>query len=69
MYDRKSWGGPIDPFIHIKFLDQPKKEGKDPVASFLIFEWKDKGLVEIDGPNGFKVNIYARVGAIRLDIC
>ncbi|CAH0043967.1 unnamed protein product [Clonostachys solani] len=55
MYDRKTWGGPIDPFIHVKFLDQPKKDGKDPVASFLIFEWRDKSLVEIDGPNGFKV--------------
>lgn len=45
MYDKNSWGGPVDPFILVKFTDVGKDQGDDPVASLLIVEWKDVRLV------------------------
>ncbi|KAJ5713259.1 Transmembrane receptor eukaryota [Penicillium malachiteum] len=44
MYSRKSWGGTVDPFILVKFS---KAEGaqNDPLASLVIFEWNDEGLI------------------------
>lgn len=54
MYSKKSWSGPVDPFILIKFL---KKDGGDdkkpPTASMVIFEWKDRELVGIPDPDGY----------------
>ncbi|PQE05590.1 Transmembrane receptor eukaryota protein [Rutstroemia sp. NJR-2017a BBW] len=49
MYDRKTWGGPIDPHILIKWL--PTKQDTpaevDPIASMVIFEWRDYDLVGV----------------------
>ncbi|KAF7720265.1 Lung seven transmembrane receptor family protein [Penicillium ucsense] len=44
MYGRKSWGGNVDPFILVKFSKTDKQEG-DPLASLVIFEWKDEELI------------------------
>ncbi|KAL5427452.1 hypothetical protein PMIN07_007804 [Paraphaeosphaeria minitans] len=46
MYSKKSWGGPIDPFIEVKFVDTDKnKELKDPTVSVIVWEWKDSTLL------------------------
>lgn len=46
MYSKASWGGSVDPHILVKFKQQPDAEG-DPIASLVIFEWKDFDLVGI----------------------
>ncbi|KAK7418876.1 Membrane protein ptm1 [Neonectria magnoliae] len=46
MYSRSSWGGPVDPFIQVKFLNTTTEE-KDPITSLVIFEWKDRNLIGI----------------------
>ncbi|QUC22140.1 uncharacterized protein UV8b_06381 [Ustilaginoidea virens] len=60
MYSRTSWGGPVDPFILVKFLNSSKPEVSDPIVSLIIFEWQDKDLV------GFPD---AKTGETRLPIC
>jgi hypothetical protein len=48
MYSRRSWGGPVDPFILVNFIKPSKLgDGDDPVASLLLFEWGDKELIGI----------------------
>lgn len=46
MYNRKSWGGSVDPFILLKFV-KPENipDDEDPVVSLVVFEWRDKNLV------------------------
>ncbi|RKK91937.1 hypothetical protein BFJ68_g16072 [Fusarium oxysporum] len=51
MYSKTSWGGPVDPFILVKFLNTSNSDVKDPIASLVIFEWKDRNLVGIPDPN------------------
>jgi hypothetical protein len=58
MYSKKSWGGPDDPYIHVKFTDVGKDEGDDPVVSLLIFDWMDQDFLDVL-PNGME----------RADIC
>lgn len=49
MYSRKTWGGSIEPFIMVKFLDPEKEEDKpkveDPIVSVVVWEWKDFELL------------------------
>lgn len=47
MYSRKSWGGAVDPFILVKFMNQPDIGDADPLASIVIFEWQDEDLIGI----------------------
>ncbi|KAF5624044.1 PTM1-member of the major facilitator superfamily [Fusarium sp. NRRL 52700] len=51
MYSKTSWGGPVDPFILVKFLNTSNSDIKDPITSLVIFEWKDRNLVGIPDPN------------------
>ncbi|KAM4055374.1 lung seven transmembrane receptor domain-containing protein [Hirsutella rhossiliensis] len=51
MYSRTTWGGPVDPFILVKFLNSSIAPDSDPVASLIIFEWRDKDLVGVPDPN------------------
>ncbi|KAM0349304.1 hypothetical protein ACHAPU_003713 [Fusarium lateritium] len=51
MYSKSSWGGPVDPFILVKFLNGSDAGVKDPTASLVIFEWKDRNLVGIPDPD------------------
>jgi len=45
MYSRSSWGGPVDPFILVRF---DKYDGPDdPIASLVIFEWKDEDYIGV----------------------
>ncbi|KOS18567.1 Membrane protein PTM1 [Escovopsis weberi] len=46
MYSRTSWGGPVEPFILVKFLNATVQQD-DAIASLVIFEWKDSKLVGI----------------------
>lgn len=45
MYSQGAWGGPVDPFILLKFL--PYEGDQDPVVSLVMFEWKDEDLIGI----------------------
>ncbi|KAK4123916.1 hypothetical protein N657DRAFT_681029 [Parathielavia appendiculata] len=47
MYSKSSWGGPVDPFIHVKFTDVGKDKGDDPVVSLLIFDWMDQDFLDV----------------------
>lgn len=51
MYSRTSWGGPVDPFILVKFLNNTAPQGDDPIASLVIFEWRDADFVGIPDPD------------------
>lgn len=53
MYGKKTWGGPVDPFILVKYLDKGSDVGEDPTVSLVIFEWKDRDLVGIPDPDGW----------------
>ena len=62
MYSKKTWGGLINPYILVKFVNS-KANGKnkleDPKVSLAIFEWGDEGLVGKAGNelNPFAVNL------------
>ncbi|GAB1320779.1 Membrane protein ptm1 [Madurella fahalii] len=47
MYSKNAWGGPVDPFIQVKFTDVGKDLGDDPVVSLLIFDWIDQDLIGV----------------------
>ena len=52
MYSKSAWGGPVDPFIHVKFTDRGMDEGDDPIVSLLIFEWRDSDYIGVALPGG-----------------
>ncbi|PSS03783.1 membrane protein-like protein [Coniella lustricola] len=45
MYSQQAWGGPVDPFILIKFL--PYEADQDAVVSLVLFEWRDEDLIGV----------------------
>jgi hypothetical protein len=47
MYDRKTWGGAVDPFILVKFIKNTAEDNSDPIASVIVFEWKDYDLIGV----------------------
>ncbi len=47
MYSKNAWGGTVDPHILVKFLKSSAEDGTDPIASMIIFEWKDYDLVGV----------------------
>lgn len=47
MYSQKTWGGPTEPHILVKFLKNNAEDDLDPIASMIIFEWKDYDLVGV----------------------
>jgi hypothetical protein len=47
MYDRKTWGGAVDPHILVKFIKNTVEDDSDPIASMIIFEWKDYDLIGV----------------------
>jgi hypothetical protein len=47
MYSQKTWGGPTQPHILVKFLKNEVTDDSDPIASLIIFEWKDYDLVGV----------------------
>jgi hypothetical protein len=60
MYSRKAWGGPVDPFILVKFMNQDEKTDPKPVVSVVLFEWRDVDLIGVlPTPESFQVK-YSR---------
>lgn len=51
MYSRKSWGGSVDPFILVTFFADKTPDDTDPLASLVIFEWRDEELIGRKAPN------------------
>ncbi|TVY26005.1 Membrane protein [Lachnellula hyalina] len=47
MYSKNSWGGSVDPHILVKFLKYEAEDDSDPIASMIIFEWKDFDLIGV----------------------
>ena len=46
MYSRKSWGGNVDPYIMVNFVQPDEKpEGQEQIVSLVIFEWRDRQYV------------------------
>ena len=46
MYSKKSWGGKVEPFINIKFINNDRNEDiEDPTVGVVIWEWKDSLLL------------------------
>jgi hypothetical protein len=43
-----SRGGDVDPHILVKWIKQDVTDGSDPIASMIIFEWKDYDLIGIE---------------------
>lgn len=62
MYSRKSWGGPVDPYILVKFEHPEVPEGQDPIVSLVIFEWADRPLIGKPDPND-KTVVWAQIKA------
>ncbi|KAH7313284.1 lung seven transmembrane receptor-domain-containing protein [Stachybotrys elegans] len=56
MYGRKTWGGPVDPFILVKFLNNTSG-ADDAAASLIIFEWRDKDFIGVPDPE-FPGNLF-----------
>ena len=50
MYSKSAWGGPVDPFILVKFTGVGKDEGEDPIVSLLMFEWMDSDYIGVQPP-------------------
>jgi hypothetical protein len=47
MYSRKAWGGPVEPFILIKFMKPVDPPPENPIVSLVIFEWADEDLIGV----------------------
>ncbi|KAG9230074.1 integral membrane protein-like protein [Amylocarpus encephaloides] len=47
MYSKSAWGGAVDPHILVKFIQEDVQDDSDPVASMVIFEWKDFDLIGV----------------------
>lgn len=59
MYSQKSWGGPVDPHILVKFNNDTTEDG-DPMASMIIFEWKDYDLIGVLPTDSTQVHVSER---------
>ena len=65
MYSKKSWGGRVEPFILVKFLNKAEqnKEIEDPTVGVVIWEWKDSLLLgkptemPVDDVSAFSVHV------------
>ncbi|CAI4217979.1 unnamed protein product [Parascedosporium putredinis] len=51
MYSKSAWGGNVDPYIQVVFVNDTVKPDTDPIISLLIFEWKDLDLIGVEDPN------------------
>lgn len=51
MYSKAAWGGPVDPFILIKFQNETVPGEDDPIVSLVIFEYKDEDFIGVSPNN------------------
>ena len=56
MYSRKAWGGQVEPFILVKFVNNGERNKgiEDPAVGLVIWEWKDTLL--LGKPNDVGIN-------------
>jgi hypothetical protein len=47
MYSQTAWGGDVKPHILVKFIKETVEDDSDPIASMVIFEWKDYDLIGV----------------------
>jgi hypothetical protein len=45
MYSKKSWGGPVDPYILAKFKKADKDAPGDPSVGIVIWEFQDYDFI------------------------
>ena len=48
MYSKKAWGGKVEPYIMVKFIDIDRTqtpEGKPATVAVVIWEWEDSYLL------------------------
>jgi hypothetical protein len=57
MYDRKTWGGSVEPHILVKFIKDTAEDESDPIVSMIIFEWKDYDLIGVL-PTADSINVH-----------
>jgi hypothetical protein len=63
MYSKSAWGGPVDPFILVKFTGTGRNDAEDPIVSLVIFEWKDEDLIGIlPSPDAYQVRCSNETG-------
>ena len=55
MYSRKAWGGPVDPYVLVKFIQPEINTTTDSIVSLVIFEWQDVDLIGILPPDALLV--------------
>lgn len=47
MYSASTWGGSVDPHILVKFKKETVEDDSDPIASMVIFEWRDYDYIGV----------------------
>ncbi len=68
MYSRASWGGAVDPHILVNFIKQTSDDDTDPIASLVIFEWKDYDFIGVQPvPDSETVLILCILSNLPLD--
>lgn len=70
MYSQQAWGGPVDPFILIKFTDVGKDQGDDPIVSLVIFEWKDEDFIGVPtSPGSYEKYYQCEPNSVEAGLC
>lgn len=47
MYSKSAWGGAVEPHILVKFIKEDVTDDSNPIASMVIFEWRDFDLIGV----------------------
>ena len=70
MYSQQAWGGPVDPFILVKFTDDGKDQGDDPIVSLVIFEWKDEDYIGVSAsPDSYEKYYQCEPKFVEAGLC
>ncbi|KAK3375289.1 lung seven transmembrane receptor-domain-containing protein [Podospora didyma] len=69
MYSMSGWGGPVNPYISVKFTGVGKDTGEDPVVSLAIFEWKDQDYIGVYPPGEKQPVLQCDPDAVLKAVC
>ncbi|KAB5557948.1 lung seven transmembrane receptor-domain-containing protein [Coniochaeta sp. 2T2.1] len=70
MYSQQAWGGPVDPFILVKFTDVGKDNGDDPIVSMVIFEWRDEDFIGVStSPDSYEKYYQCEPKFVEAGLC
>ncbi|KAI1772408.1 lung seven transmembrane receptor-domain-containing protein [Hypoxylon cercidicola] len=70
MYSKSAWGGALEPFILVNFLNQTVEGDEDPIVSLLIFEWKDQDLIGVlPTPDALQKELICDNENVRTGLC